>query len=74
MLSIRPVLVQSRLTSSDAERLASAGGQSADQPVRFDRIGDPRLRPALADTSAGGPRVDLATVFVEQRQFATRLI
>ncbi len=74
MLRIRPMLVQSWFVLSDAERLPADIGQSADQPVRFDGIGDPRFRPTLAHTRAYGARVDLATVFVEQGQFAARLI
>ncbi len=54
---------------------ASAGrGQTTDEPVRLDRVGDPGLGPPLADAASDGAGIDFASILVKQGQLAAGLV
>src|SRR5579884_2208170 len=48
--------------------------QLADEPVRLQRIGEPRLCPALLDAGFDRARIDLLAIFIEERQLAAGLV
>src|SRR6516165_4384289 len=54
-------------------QLPSGGCELAHQPVRLERIIEPRLGPALVQATAHGGRRDGLAVEIEQRKLAARL-
>src|SRR5262249_20999061 len=53
---------------------AAGRGELADEPARLDRIGEPRLGPALLDAGLDGAGIDLLALGVEQRELAAGLV
>ncbi|WP_420348537.1 ATP-binding protein [Pelagibius sp.] len=61
-----------RLTGSG--HFAAGFRKLANQPVRFGRVVEPGLRPALLDAAADGAAVVTLPIVIEQRQFAAGLV
>ena len=49
-------------------------GQFADQPIRLERVPEPRFRPAMSDTSPDKGRVEMLAFLVEKRKLSAGLI
>jgi hypothetical protein len=53
---------------------AAGIGQSAHEPIRLQRIGEPRLRPTLFDATPDSAIANALTPLVKQWQLAARLV
>ena len=55
------------------ENLTAFFGQLANQPIRFQRIAEPRLGPAMGYAGADECRMHMLPMLVEQWKFASGL-